>query len=108
MQFHYNAVPGQQHSPLARLLVPARQEPHAANDNDDEQVSPALLEAALRHFARHGLGAARAARNEAEAAFFAGDRAAYRWWLGICRLLDRRMAQIAGREFDLAGESQRG
>ncbi|MBA4164172.1 MAG: hypothetical protein C0510_06015 [Erythrobacter sp.] len=51
-----------------------------------------LLDAALRHFARHGIGAARAARAQAETAFFAGDRAGYDWWLAICRTLDRRLA----------------
>lgn len=52
-----------------------------------------MLHAALRHFARHGLGAAREARREAERAFFAGDRERYDWWLGICRTLDARIAR---------------
>ena len=56
-----------------------------------------LLHAALRHFAEHGLGAAREARAQAEAAFFAGDRQAYDWWLGITRTLDRRLAAEAAR-----------
>ncbi|MXP41033.1 hypothetical protein GRI75_05160 [Altererythrobacter soli] len=51
------------------------------------------MRAALRHFADHGLAAASHARRRAETAFFAGDREAYRWWLGICRTLDRRMAR---------------
>jgi hypothetical protein len=67
----------------------------AANDN-----APALtrsghddvLRDALKHFARHGLRAAEVARQNAERAFFADDRAAYRHWLDICRALDRRMA----------------
>jgi hypothetical protein len=62
-----------------------------ANDNGGQGVD-ALLHAALRHFAEHGLAAARRARKQAEAAFFAGDRDGYRWWLEICRTLDRRMA----------------
>ena len=40
--------------------------------------------------------AARAAVSRpanAEAAWFADERDAYRWWLGICRTLDRRMAR---------------
>ena len=63
-----------------------------ANDNGGVRASDAMLHAALRHFAEHGLGAARAARKQAEAAFFAGDRQTYDWWLGICRTLDRRLA----------------
>lgn len=63
------------------------------NDNDAAASDDALLRASLRHFAEHGLAAAAHARQRAEAAFFAGDRNAYRWWLGICRTLDRRMAQ---------------
>lgn len=71
----------------------------AANDN---MIAPAsagltthdvLLRDALKHFARHGLRAAEVARQNAERAFFAGDRNAYRHWLEICRALDRRMAQ---------------
>jgi hypothetical protein len=65
---------------------------HAANDNVLAQPDDAILRAALRHFADHGLAAAEQARHRAEAAFFAGDRDAYRWWLDICRTLDRRMA----------------
>jgi hypothetical protein len=39
------------------------------------------------------------ARVNAENAFFAGDSGQYRWWLGICRMLDRRMADaVAARQ----------
>lgn len=65
----------------------------ATNDNDAAHSDDALLRAALRHFAEHGMAAASHARRRAEAAFFAGDRNAYRWWLGICRTLDRRLAR---------------
>ncbi|RZK03624.1 MAG: hypothetical protein EOO76_02260 [Novosphingobium sp.] len=64
----------------------------AANDNVRTPNDDRMLRAALHHFAAHGLGAAEAARENAETAFFAGDREQYRWWLGICRMLDRRMA----------------
>jgi len=64
-----------------------------ANDNGGDQTSDAMLHAALRHFAEHGLAAAQRARKQAEAAFFAGDRQGYQWWLEICRALDRRMAR---------------
>ena len=50
--------------------------------------------AALKHFAEHGLGAATVARQNAEQAFFRGDRRGYLHWLGICRTLDRRMASV--------------
>lgn len=81
----------------------------AANDNDRALVATEtfgrrqdtppehLLRAALRHFAEHGLGAARAARKQAERAFFAGDRKAYDHWLAITRTLDRRLALEAER-----------
>ena len=66
------------------------------NDNGGDRPSDAMLHAALRHFAEHGLAAAHRARKQAEAAFFAGDRQGYRWWLEICRALDRRMASELG------------
>lgn len=81
-------------SPVARAL--ARRTPgRSANDNCDAgsiQANDNVIHAALRHFAVHGLGAARQARVQAEAAFFAGDRQGYDWWLGICRALDKRIA----------------
>ena len=66
----------------------------AANDNHAprDAAHDVLLRDALKHFARHGLRAAEVARQNAERAFFAGDRPAYRHWLEICRALDRRMA----------------
>jgi hypothetical protein len=82
---------------LARLLcasVPLR----AANDNAWNLSQDDIMRAALRLFAEHGLGAARMASGNAHDAFFAGDRAQYRRWLAICRLLDRRMAEaVAAR-----------
>jgi hypothetical protein len=63
------------------------------NDNEAVHSDDALLRASLRHFAEHGLAAAGHARSRAEAAWFAGDRDAYNWWLGICRTLDRRLAR---------------
>ena len=65
----------------------------AANDNGDHAFgSDAMLRAAIKHFARHGVGAAAHAKALAEEAFFADDRDAYLWWLGVCRALDRRVA----------------
>ena len=77
-------------SPLARALT--RRAPGlAANDNGGE-TNDHLLHTALRHFAEHGLGAANDAYRRAEQAFFAGDRECYRWWLGVCHTLDKRLA----------------
>ena len=64
-----------------------------ANDNGASESGEAVLRASLRYFAEHGLAAATLARATAEAAWFSGDRDSYRWWLGICRTLDRRMAR---------------
>jgi len=71
----------------------------ASNDNGPAETSDRLLHAALRHFAEHGLGAAREAREQAEKAFFAGDRESYDWWIAICRTLDRRIAAQLDYEF---------
>ncbi len=75
----------------------------AANDNQRHslaslQVCETTLHAALRHFAQHGLAAARHARTRAEAAHAAGDMRGYDWWLEICRALDRRMARDLDRK----------
>lgn len=85
-------------SPLARALSRPNFK-RAANDNEQGEKgslpSDLIMQAALRHFAEYGLGAAREARYKAEAAFFAGDRDTYDWWLGITRTLDRRLAAQA-------------
>jgi hypothetical protein len=99
MSFHFAAARSTAHSPIARALA-KKALGRAANDNpcDETDLTGALggqdfmLKAALRHFAEHGLGAAREARKQAERAFFAGDGQGYRWWLGVCRALDRRLA----------------
>lgn len=83
-------------SPIARALARKAVE-RAANDNRDGMTDDRLLHAALRHFARHGLGAAREAQAQAQKAFFAGDRQSYDWWLAICRTLDRRLADELAR-----------
>lgn len=87
------AAPPDALSPLLgpELVQKARGLP--ANDNGGDRPSDAMLHAALRHFAEHGLAAAHRARKQAEAAFFVGDRQSYTWWLDICRALDRRMAK---------------
>lgn len=103
MPIHFAApsIPGRAPacSPIAKAMV-ARAVERAANDNGEgaaaaRLANDQLLRAALRHFAEHGLGAAREARAQAEKAFFDGDRQAYDWWLGITRTLDRRLAAEA-------------
>ena len=70
----------------------------AANDNGSDPHADALLRAALRLFAEHGLGAAHRAQSQAEEAFFAGERERYRWWLAMTRTLDRQLAvELSGR-----------
>jgi hypothetical protein len=76
---------------LSRALVRPRAR-DAVNDNAAGFTRDTLLRAALKHFAEHGLAAAERARENAERAFFAGDRDQYQHWLEICRALDRRMA----------------
>ncbi len=91
MTIRFAASKASGNSILARALampVPL----DAANDNGNAICSDRLLKGALRHFAEHGLAAAERARQNAEQAFFAGDRAEYQWWLAICGALDRRMA----------------
>lgn len=99
MTIRFAAARPEQNCVLAHLLagpIALR----AANDNAFGFGGDALLKAALRHFAAHGLGAADHARGQAAKAFFAGDREQYRWWLSICRTLDRRMADAVTAHFD--------
>lgn len=88
---------------VARTLVHRAVE-RVANDTgvskEEQAHNEAVLGAALRHFAEHGLSAARVARAKAEAAFFDGDRPAYDWWLAVTRTLDRRLAAEAERRAD--------
>lgn len=75
-----------------------RMSARAANDNGDPRQHDDALRDALKLFAQYGLRAADEARERAERAFFAGDRTAYRRWLGICRTLDRRMASAVSAQ----------
>ncbi len=67
--------------------------PMPANDNGARHTSETMLHAALRHFADHGLAAARHAFQQAQQAAEEGDEQAFSYWLEMCRALDRRMAQ---------------
>jgi hypothetical protein len=79
-------------SSLGAYLFRPRIALQAANDNGEPLRHDGVLRDALKLFADFGLGAAEEARSRAERAFFAGDSAGYRRWLGICRTLDRRVA----------------
>lgn len=110
MPVHFAAARSAAHSPIARALA-RKALARAANDNGDAAQMDAdaasfdtTMRAALRHFAEHGLGAAEAARQQAEQAFFTGDRETYAWWLGVCRTLDRRLAARFERNID--GDAQ--
>jgi len=92
-----------------RILV-ARAQKRVANDNADfserSHNNDQVMRAALRHFAAHGLGAAKVARAQAEKAFFKGDRDTYDWWVDITRTLDRRLAaSVSGQDAGMRGTS---
>jgi hypothetical protein len=93
MSLRFAAAGSGECSVVARVLTtpPLRA---AANDGEQALSRQQLLREALRHFAKHGLGAAERARRNAEVAFFAGDRAAYLHWMAIGRALDSRLADI--------------
>jgi len=57
------------------------------------QENDATLSAALRLFASHGFAAAAQAADAAVQAQAGGDVEKARWWMGVCRTLDRRMAR---------------
>jgi len=97
MTVHFAAARSAATSPVARVLS-RRVTRAAANDNMRQGEDDRLLHAALRHFSEYGMSAAREARRYAEHAFFAGDRTSYDWWLGICRALDKRLAEDLERK----------
>jgi hypothetical protein len=76
----------------SRLLQPGLL-PAPANDDDDDRVDVRTLEAALRHFALHGMGAASTACAEAESHWQEGNRQAAETWLAICGAFDKRSAR---------------
>jgi hypothetical protein len=62
--------------------------------NDDVGANgSALLSAALRLFAAHGLSAALRASEAADIAAASGDRDATAWWIAICGTFDSAMAR---------------
>jgi hypothetical protein len=94
MSLHFAAADSGECAVVARVLKVPRLRT-AANDSEPGIGRDMLLRAALRHFAAYGLSAAERARENAENAFFAGNRDEYMQWLAICRALDRRVADGA-------------
>ncbi len=80
-------------SPHARHMVRGEAR-HADNDlpRGSAEAINAITSAALLHFAEHGLGAAKDARDRAEQALSQNDRVQFEHWLAICRALDREQA----------------
>ncbi len=97
MTVHFSPARTPETSILARVFM-RRVLRAPANDNGEVATQNTLagnkvLQDSLRHFARYGLHAAANAREQAEIAFFEGDREGYDSWLAICRTLDRRLAE---------------
>ncbi|MEP5938693.1 MAG: hypothetical protein ABJ239_10225 [Erythrobacter sp.] len=88
-------------SPMARALT---RTPDRAPTNDNGELfsRDEVLEAALRHFAVHGLDAASAAARNAEQALADDDKPQYAWWLEICRSFDRGQARRLERALPVA------
>ena len=92
--------------------------PRAANDdgaglgvtgpNSGTKDSDAVLTAALRLFATHGLSAASHACHAAAEAEAKGDADGIQWWVSVCRTLDRRKAREFQAEVRLRRVTGRG
>ena len=98
MSVRFSAARCTARSPIARALA-RKAVAQAANDNGDAEGGAATFDttirAALLHFADHGMGAAKEARELALRAHSVGDAESCDWWLGICRALDRKAADAA-------------
>ena len=71
-----------------------------AGANDDiTSHGHAMLEAALRMFAAHGLSAGLRACEAAEIAADVGDQEGVAWWLEVCATFDGALARTAARSF---------
>lgn len=95
-----------------RLLRPANDNGAAlagrrSSANDTEAHEEALLAAALRLFAAHGLSAAQRACEAAEIATAGGDSAGAEWWIAVCAMLDGPMAKALARACSARATPQR-
>lgn len=75
--------------------------------NDSLAHDDALLAAALRLFAAHGLSAAQRACEAAEIAADGGDSSGAEWWIAVCGMLDGPMAKALQRAYAARATSQR-
>lgn len=95
MPIHFAAARCASRSPVARALA-KKAVRRAANDNPGGAgqwgAEGPLLNAALRHFAAHGLRAAEQAAMLAERAHRSGEMETSRWWIEVCSTLDRKLA----------------
>lgn len=99
MTIHFAAARTANASVLARALrLPAVR--RAANDDPLRDEADAVLAAALRHFAVHGLAAADRAELEARKAASACDADGLAHWLAICATLDPRRARNTARKLN--------
>ena len=105
MTLRFAAARSAAHSPIARALT-RRTIVGAANDTHHKThanfTNDEVLEAALRHFAVHGLDAGAAAARKAKQALNDGDTKQYVWWLEICRNFDRGHARRLERTMPVA------
>ena len=102
---HSIAAPIVTSQALMVSIVAGGHRQRAANDNgsalpEPDAQSDMLLAAALKCLTQHGLRAAQEAHDRAERAFLAGERANCDWWLGVCRMLDRRLANDLCERFE--------
>ncbi len=74
--------------------------------NDTDAHDEALLAAALRLFAAHGLSAAQRACEAAQIAADSGDAANAEWWIAVCATLDGPRAKALQRAFAARARSQ--
>ena len=91
MSIRFAAAPSANTPRMSRAAVRAH-DVCADNDNTDMRAREEMLSAALQLIVTHGSAAAREAGDRARTAAYEGDRANYRWWLGVCLALDRRLA----------------
>lgn len=81
------------HVPLAANDNGAAVAGSKASANDTAAHDEALLEAALRLFAAHGLSAAQRACEAAQIAADGDDSVGAEWWIAVCAMLDGPMAR---------------
>ena len=99
MSIHFAAARSAACSPVARALA-KKAVGLCANDNPGGAggFADPVLNAALRHFAEHGLHAAAEAARLARIAFESGETETCRFWTRICETFDRRLARELAKE----------